>query len=246
MAKFLDTTGISYHLQQLINHASDKLILLSPYLKLNERVRQSLMDRDAFKIDIRIVYGKSELQPEEAEWLRGVKSVRISFFKNLHAKCYLNENEAIVTSMNLYEFSQVNNAEMGIYVNKAEDPALYQSILEEVGRILRMSEEVQISIERVKPKEAEPVAPAVTPARPKGEQPTPTGASGYCIRCGDNIALRPAYPYCRECYEDWDGDEREQEDYCHVCGEEHRATKLKPSCYPCYKANRDRLEWPSA
>jgi hypothetical protein len=38
MAKFLDTTGISYHLQQLINNANEKLILISPFLKINERI----------------------------------------------------------------------------------------------------------------------------------------------------------------------------------------------------------------
>jgi hypothetical protein len=29
MAKFLDTTGVSYHLQQLINQAQDTLILIT-------------------------------------------------------------------------------------------------------------------------------------------------------------------------------------------------------------------------
>lgn len=65
MAKFLDTTGVSYHLQQLINQARDTLILISPYLKINERLRQSLDDKDRLKIDIRVVYGKNELQPDQ-------------------------------------------------------------------------------------------------------------------------------------------------------------------------------------
>ncbi len=253
MAKFLDTTGVSYHLQQLINKAGEKLFLISPYLKINDRLKQALLDRDVFKIDIRIIYGKNELQPAEAELIRGVKSVRLSFCKNLHAKCYLNEKEAIVTSMNLYEFSQVNNAEMGVYVSKAEDPVLYQDIWDEVQRILRMSDEVQISIERVRHEApAEPPAPAPipvansAPARAKAEPSVAVHAAGHCIRCRNEIRLNPIYPYCRECYEEWDGDEDEPEEYCHVCGDEHSATKAKPSCYACYKANRNRLEWPTA
>jgi hypothetical protein len=253
MAKFLDTTGVSYHLQQLINKAGEKLFLLSPYLKINDRLKQALLDRDVFKIDIRIIYGKNELQPTESEWIRGVKSVRLSFCKNLHAKCYLNEKEAIVTSMNLYEFSQVNNAEMGVYVTKAEDPVLYQEIWDEVQRILRMSEEVQISIERVKP--AAPVespvpvlAPVAIPApvRSRVEQPVIAQAIGYCIHCRDEIRLNPVYPYCRACFEDWDRDVETPEEYCHICGIDHPATKAKPSCYPCYKSNRNKLEWPTA
>ena len=100
MAKFLDTTGVSYHLQQLINNANGKLILISPYLKINDRIKQSLEDKDRFKLDIRLIYGKNELQPEENNWLRSLQSVRSSFCENLHAKCYLNESQAIVTSMN--------------------------------------------------------------------------------------------------------------------------------------------------
>lgn len=65
MAKFLDTTGVSYHLQQLINQSNDTLILISPYLKINERLRQSLDDKDRMKIDVRVVYGKNELQPDQ-------------------------------------------------------------------------------------------------------------------------------------------------------------------------------------
>ncbi len=47
--------------------------------------------------------------------------VRLSFCKNLHAKCYLNESECIISSLNLYEFSQINNNEMGILIRKYED-----------------------------------------------------------------------------------------------------------------------------
>tara|TARA_Y100001970_G_scaffold267425_1_gene357450 strand:+ start:598 stop:726 length:129 start_codon:yes stop_codon:yes gene_type:complete len=32
MAKFLNTTGVSYHLDELIKNTKDKLILISPYL----------------------------------------------------------------------------------------------------------------------------------------------------------------------------------------------------------------------
>ena len=121
MATFLDTTGVSYHLQQLINDANEKLILISPYLKLNERFKQSFEDKDRMKIDVRIIYGKSELQPAENNWLKSLRSIRTSFCQNLHAKCYLSENEAIITSMNLYDFSQINNNEMGVYIDRTED-----------------------------------------------------------------------------------------------------------------------------
>lgn len=157
MAKFLDTTGVSYHLQQLINKANERLILISPFLKINERIKQSLEDKNRLKIDIRVIYGKNELQPDENNWLKSQTSIRSSFCKDLHAKCYLNESEAIITSMNLYEFSQVNNNEMGIYVVKETDPVLYNEIYEEVKRLIRVSDEIIVSVEKAPTKTTSPI-----------------------------------------------------------------------------------------
>jgi phosphatidylserine/phosphatidylglycerophosphate/cardiolipin synthase-like enzyme len=92
---------------------------------------------------------QSELQPQEIEWLRGLTYIRTSFCKNLHAKCYMNEEMCIVTSLNLYEFSQVNNNEMGILIRRAEDSQLYKDAYEEAQRIIRISDEDRISLERV-------------------------------------------------------------------------------------------------
>ena len=60
-----------------------------------------------------------------------------SFYADTQAKRYLNENTTLLTSMHLYESSQVNNYEMGMYVSRVEDPELYESILDEVKRLLK-------------------------------------------------------------------------------------------------------------
>ncbi|QOW21342.1 hypothetical protein [Novilysobacter avium] len=70
--------------------------------------------------------------------------------------------------LNLYEFSQVNNNEMGILIRRSEDAELYREAYEEAQRIIRISDEVRISMERVatppeeKPAEAEQAADAVS------------------------------------------------------------------------------------
>ena len=157
MAKFLNTSATNYFLEELIKSAADRLILISPFLKLNDRMKELLADKNRLKIDVHIVYDKSELQPQEIEWLRGLTYIRTSFSKNLHAKCYMNEEMCIVTSLNLYEFSQVNNNEMGILVQRSEDSQLYKDAYEEAQRIIRISDEVRISLERV-PTETVPAA----------------------------------------------------------------------------------------
>jgi len=60
-----------------------------------------------------------------------------------------NEDSCIITSLNLYEFSQVNNNEMGIFVTRADDTELYKDAYEEAQRIIRISDEVRISLEKV-------------------------------------------------------------------------------------------------
>ena len=241
MAKFLDTAGVSFYLQQLINGANEKLILISPYLKISDRLKQSIADKDLMKIDIRLIYGKTEIELSENNWLKSLKSIRTSFCQNLHAKCYLNEKEAIITSMNLYDFSQVNNNEMGVYVTKEEDHTLYGDIYTEVMRLVRQSDEIKISVTQV-PKTDQPAK--IQPASP---QPIQLNGSGFCIRCGAEIKLNPMSPYCTICYKSWKkfkNDDEFEEKKCHICGKENKSSLLKPTCYDCYKANKSKLEFP--
>lgn len=149
MAKFLNTSATSYFLEELIKSAKERIILISPFLKLNDRIKELLEDKNRLKIDVRIIYGKSELQPGEIGWLAGLSYLRTSYCKNLHAKCYINEDFCIITSLNLYEFSQVNNNEMGVLVKRSEDVELYKETYEEAQRIIRISDEIKITVETV-------------------------------------------------------------------------------------------------
>tara|TARA_Y100001934_G_scaffold261955_1_gene335885 strand:- start:142 stop:873 length:732 start_codon:yes stop_codon:yes gene_type:complete len=149
MAKFLNTTGVSYHLEELIKNTKDRLVLISPYLQFHKRVKDHLENLNIQKRDIRIIYRENKLQVEESNWLESQIGIRTSLCNSLHAKCYLNENEAIVTSMNLYSFSQQNNDEMGIHVTKEKDADLYNDIYEEVQRLLTISEEIRVSVKKV-------------------------------------------------------------------------------------------------
>ena len=187
MAKFLNTSATNYFLEELIKGASDRLILISPFLKLNDRMKELLADKNRLKIDVRIVYGKSELQPQEIEWLRGLTYIRTSFCKNLHAKCYMNEEMCIVTSLNLYEFSQVNNNEMGILIQRSEDGQLYKDAYEEAQRIIRISDEVRISLERVT---SEPEA--ISPDADKGTEIEVVGEKLTTSKLAQKLGLKTA------------------------------------------------------
>lgn len=234
MVDFLTTTGISFHLEAIIKKADEKLILVSPYLRINERIRELIEDKNRMKINIIVIYGKNELQPDEQNWLRSLDFVRTGFCKNLHAKCYLNEKEALVTSMNLYDFSQQNNNEMGIYVSKEKDTEVYDEINKEVMRLFRVSEELKVTVEKIPRQEVD---------KPNMNTPSVTG---FCIRCKKEIKQDPLSPYCKDCFTTWNkfGNEEYQEKVCHICGNDAKSSKKKPICYKCYKKNKGKLELP--
>ncbi len=220
MAKFLNTTGVSYHLEELIKGTKDRLILISPYLQFTDRIKEHLSNLNIQKRDIRIVYRESKLQLEENNWLESQIGIRTSICKNLHAKCYLNENEAIITSMNLYEFSQQNNNEMGIYISKAQDPELYTATLDEVQRLLTISEEIRVTVKKVT---------ADTPAKTEKkiiEVKTSNSKSsdkqtGFCIRTGVSIPFNVEKPMSYEAFKSWSkySDPEYAEKFCHFSGE---------------------------
>jgi phosphatidylserine/phosphatidylglycerophosphate/cardiolipin synthase-like enzyme len=242
MATFLDTTGGSYHLEQIIKGAAERLVLISPYLRTNDRIREFLDDRERLKIDIRVVYGKTDLAPDEMGWLRSKTGIRTSFCKNLHAKCYVNEKVALITSMNLYDFSQANNNEMGILVERDKEPELYGAIWAEVQRLIRISEEIRVSVERV-PAEQSPA----DSKREKRESGTPAAIKvpeqGFCIGCRATLPMDPTHPYCRACYTAWKAtkDDKREEKHCHVCGGANKSSLARPACYECYRKYKGKL-----
>lgn len=55
---------------------------------------------------------------EEVDYLKNNKKIDIQFLgiPDLHTKCMINEKFAIMTSMNMTDYSSSNNYEMGIQV----------------------------------------------------------------------------------------------------------------------------------
>ncbi|WPY97618.1 phospholipase D family protein [Christiangramia sp. OXR-203] len=143
MAKYLRTSSITAELENLIRDARKELYIISPYLKLSDHIKELLNDKEREKVDVRIIFGKQELAPTEMSYLEDLKYVRLYFSKNLHAKCYLNESKMIIASMNLYEFSQQNNREMGILIDieNEEDKNVYEDAAKDIESIIHNSED---------------------------------------------------------------------------------------------------------
>ncbi len=121
MAKFLTGNELNSELEKLFERADEQIILISPYIKLHNRYSSTLRTKkDNPKIEIIIVFGKNEedlsksMKQEDFNFFKEFPNIEIRYEKRLHAKYYSNESSAILTSMNLYNFSQDNNIEAGV------------------------------------------------------------------------------------------------------------------------------------
>ncbi len=169
MAKYLRTSSISAELENLIRDARKELYIISPYLKLSDQVRELLNDKEREKVEVRIVFGKQELAPKEMSFLEELKYVRLYFSKNLHAKCYLNESKMIIASMNLYEFSQQNNREMGILIDteNEEDKKVYNDATKDIESMIHNSEDFSYVKAPQKTSQSEVKSNVISQSKPK-------------------------------------------------------------------------------
>ena len=121
MGKFVSEELLNQELSKIIEEATESLILMSPYIKLNEKVRDRLLlVRDVQDLEITIVFGRSQrdkgksLSQEDLEFLKQFPNVQIRYLERLHAKYYANETSALLTSMNLHDYTLRNDIEFGI------------------------------------------------------------------------------------------------------------------------------------
>jgi len=68
MAKYLRTSGITAEVENLIQDANERLYIISPYLKLSDKIKELLNDKEREKVEVRIIFGKQELNPTEMSW----------------------------------------------------------------------------------------------------------------------------------------------------------------------------------
>jgi hypothetical protein len=263
MAKFLDTFNLNSAIEKIFDNAFEELIIVSPYIKLHPRFVDSLRGRiSEDKLKIVILFGKNEedltnsLDQITFNFLREFPNIEIRYEKQLHAKYYANEDTAVITSMNLYEYSQNNNIEAGVLIEKK----LFNPLSDDVDRdsqdyfykIINRSrilfknepeyERINFGISKrfVKTNNEIDLLTDMylssTKNVVKSNKPvtsiTTTKNNAYCIRTRTLIAFNINKPYCDAAFESWSKYKNEdfKEKYCHFSGEESNGetSKAKP------------------
>ena len=216
MAKFLNTRKAVSEIEDLIRNAGEKLILISPYLKLSKDFRELLAYRNSKDKITTVVFGKQELKPDELNFLQGLRFLILKYNEDLHAKCYVNDEKMIITSLNLYEFSMANNKEMGVLIDKQDpnDKTLFDEAFKEVDYINETSQRFEVGTAKA------PFVKQQTEARQTTEKGS-RNAPGFCIRTGVEIPFNIDKPMSYDAYKKWSeyADPEYKEKYCHFSGE---------------------------
>lgn len=236
MAEFITRKAIVHRIAKIIEEAEEEIVLISPYINADNETKK-LIENTKRAITIHVIYGKREKLRQNERGFFDERSVKLSYREHLHAKCYLNEKEAIVTSMNLYEYSQLHNDEMGILVSRKDDRELYDAIYQQAMEWKEDSGGVDASANGRRNSKGAKTQKEVTPVLQAPKK-------GFCIRCRANLPVNPDYPYCDSCYTTWSRYKKEYgEKYCQICGSEYKVTFKRPACLDCYRKYKDVLKF---
>src|SRR5688572_30399074 len=247
MAKFLTGNELNSELENIFETADEVLILISPYIKLHNRYASALRTKlDDDKFQIIIVFGKNEhdisksLKQEDFLFFKQFPNIQICYEKRLHAKYYANERAAILTSMNLYSYSQDNNIEAGVmtkvkmfgpdtlddhaykYFNRVieQSELLFHKIPQYDSAMMGLTKKYKGSKVEVD-KLSDFFANKSKYESVIRSNPIQVSSMGYCIRTSKQIPFNPKRPLSDESYRSWSQFSNEEfpEKYCHFSGE---------------------------
>jgi phosphatidylserine/phosphatidylglycerophosphate/cardiolipin synthase-like enzyme len=220
--RFLTTKQIAGEIERVIREARVSILLISPYLRIDAMYFGRLREAPKRGVNCRVVFRKGKEDSHGVTSLAELPDISLFSLERLHAKCYLNESTAILTSMNLYESSEHNNREMGLVLERREHAAVYEEILSECESIVG-------------------AASRYSTTRSWSQQGRPEDV-GYCIRCKQSLDLDTSRPLCSHCYNEWARYQNEDytERFCHGCGRPEPTSMARPLCISCYRTSTTR------
>ena len=255
MAKFLDGSGVQSALTDIIKNADQELYIISPYLKIPIQTKNYLKSIDNKNLPVTIIYRSDfKLSDEDLTFFNDLKNLELLHCDNLHSKCYINEKEGLITSMNLHEHSQTHNWEMGIRFSKQMDVGIYEDVIKELGHLETQTKPYVQNKRVAESKHEYKAEPARKPVKRTVFKPTEapnkglftkildivSGEDAYCIRCGKGMPKRfdLQKPYCDKCYSSWARykNENTRKNTAMDVGDDIKSQTsfLKPICKHCF------------
>ena len=133
----------------LIVEAEKELILVSPYVKINDwdKMKKSLSKAVNKGVPITFIARQGtdcDLTPLKA---LNIKSILV---KDLHAKVYINDKYAIVTSQNITQYSDINSIDVGYQTeDEKERLELVDFVNKYITNVKPTTENVKVTFQKV-------------------------------------------------------------------------------------------------
>lgn len=252
MAVFVKGSKLNSEIEGVFESAEKCIIIISPFIKLHSRFIEILKSKKSNpNLEIIVVFGKNDndysksIAEESANFLMTFPNINIKYEPRLHAKYYSNESSSVLSSMNLYDFSQNNNIEFGIVtkakffgsitsnisntldkeafeyfktvVNNSE--CVFHAAPEFENRVLGFSKKYVKSI--IKVDKFSNHFNQKTSSFDSSSNPKESTDIGYCIRTGVPIDFNLDRPLTDSAYKSWSKykDPDYPEKFCHLTGE---------------------------
>ncbi|MBZ0152452.1 MAG: hypothetical protein K8J09_13065 [Planctomycetes bacterium] len=226
--ELLTAHHLPYRVVNIIENAQEFVVLVTAYLSswthLDHAIKTTIARGVPISLVMRAPDGAKrdrEKREEEASALKAL-GVQVHFVERLHAKAYVNEKEAIVTSFNLVSGSN-ESIELGVLI---QDPDLVRDC---VAKIRAYCPTLDSKTKAV-PRAGEVAAAAV---KEKAD------AAAFCIGCSEELPFNPTKPLCLSCYRS----SKKGKDLpalprraCHRCGKPGPGTLSRPICPECWQS----------
>ena len=226
---------VSVDVLNLIDNSKEHLLLISPYFRPWGRLEQSIHNAVTVRgvnTTLLLRGGRDREKQEKAAKPFKKAGANIGFLKRLHAKVYLSETEAIVTSMNLLESSALDSWEIAMRVSKHRDSKLYGEIIQKCESMLHQASQETARHQAQAMREtltafasgnALATAPQTKKAASKSKtkrnknrksssskksrrskkKKSKSSSKGTCIRCSTSIKRDIERPLCHSCWKVW-------------------------------------------
>lgn len=148
MARILDRKQLVYEIKELFFDAKEYVYLISPYIDLKENPYfiRGFEYANSKGVEINVVYSKGFRKRTGQEVLKRFENLQLSYIADLHMKVFFNDYRAIISSLNLYDYSIKNNLECGMILypyHNYEDKRLYKELMEMLERDVYMNQLIE-------------------------------------------------------------------------------------------------------
>lgn len=134
--KIINPNEIGAKISTLVSEANKKVIIVSPFISISQWKKMLVNLNRAISRGVFISIYYREIKNDDRSVLEKI-GIQLHHVDGLHTKLYFNEGSAIVSSMNLYEYSDINSIELALDCSEPEE---YNMLFEYFEKYVKKSQ----------------------------------------------------------------------------------------------------------